>query len=189
MKRYLKNLWLAFAGINPYKMELESLRSKNDMLTSISDGYEQQIFHAEQEKEEAEKKVMDYQDLTEYLRKHLADKDVQMDDLKHNYEIAVNTLRMQHVIEREEWKTREQELLEDLDATLEQLQKVNGDIGREMMSTTLLHKTNASLNDLCTAMASGDIEKVKSVVDYLEWNTTMSQIAQHHLDVLLKARV
>lgn len=164
LKRYLKNLLLALVGQNPFRRELE----------------EENRLRIEE--------TRNYQNLTENLRQRITDKDIALDQQKRDYNQAVITMREQHRLQREELEQKNQELRDDLEATLEQLQRVNHDIGREMMNTNLLSKTNNALSDLCQAMTSEDVEKMKSVVEYLEWSNPLSRIAQYHLNVLVRKK-
>lgn len=164
--RYLKNLWFALTGRNLYREALVKTQRQRD---------------------NAEQDILNYQNLTENLRQRVSEKDLRIEDLRRYYSALINALRSQHKVEREVWQTKEQELREDLDIMLEQLKHVNQDIGREKMSTNLLHKTNAALNDLCQAMTSEDVVKMKHAVEYLDWSNPLSQIARLHLNVLLRA--
>lgn len=77
-----------------------------------------------------------------------------------------------------------QALREDLDGTLEQLQKANKTLAHECLAQAMLDKTNNALDDLYAAMQSGEEEKVKAVVEYLDWSNHLARIAQQHLMVL-----
>lgn len=130
------------------------------------------------------KEVQDYQILTENLRQRIVEVSERMEEQRHDYNKAVATMRAQHFREREELEQKNQELLDSLLAVQEQLQRASKDIGREMMSASLLAKTNNALADLCQAMRSGDAGKLEAVADYLGWNSSLSQIALLHLDAL-----
>lgn len=163
--RYLKNLLNVLTGHNPFQQELE----------------EEQRLHIEE--------TRNYQNLTENLRKRITDKDILLDQQKRDYNRAVDTLREQHRLQREELEQRNQELRDALSATQDMLQRVNNDLGREMMNTNMLAKTRNALNDLCQAMASEDVETMKRVVEYLEWCNPLSRIAQYHLRVLAQTKI
>lgn len=77
-----------------------------------------------------------------------------------------------------------QALREDLDDTLGQLQKANKTLAHECLAQAMLDKTNNALDDLYAAMQSGEEEKVKAVVEYLDWSNHLARIAQQHLMVL-----
>ena len=188
MKRYLKNLWKALRGRNPYEEELAEIRTRCAQAEATAQSQERQLCDMNGEKVRAELQVRDYQNLTENLRKRITEKEIENDRQRRDYTQAVNTLREQHRLQREELEQKNQELRDDLEDTLEQLQRVNKDIGREMMNTNLLSKTNNAFVDLCQAMASEGAEKIKAVVEFLEWNNPLSRIAQYHLNVLAKKK-
>jgi len=188
MKRYLKNLWKALRGRNPYEEELTEIRTQCAQAEATAQSQERQLCDMNGEKVRAELQVRDYQNLTENLRKRITEKEIENDRQRRDYTQAVNTLREQHRLQREELEQKNQELRDDLDDTLEQLQRVNKDIGREMLNTNLLSKTNNALVDLCQAMASEDAEKMKAVMECLEWSNPLSRIAQYHLNVLVKKK-
>lgn len=188
IKRYLKNLWIALTGRNPYEEELSEVSTRCAQAEATAQSQERQLCGMNGEKVRAELQVRDYQNLTENLRKRITEKEIENDRQRRDYTKAVNTLREQHRMQFEELEQKNQELRDDLEATLEQLQRVNHDIGREMMNTNLLSKTNNALSDLCQAMASEDVEKMKSVVEYLDWSSPLSRIAQYHLNVLVRKK-
>ena len=187
MKQYFENLYYALTGRNPFQKEMDDLSARyatldsehtrvlrilNDLGEQL-DVVEAKLAEAEREKEVGKQKEKSYQQLTENLRQHLSEKDETIREL-HEYCGKCTTERDQKIAD----------LKEDLDATLEQLQRVNKDIGREMMNTNLLAKTNAAMNDLCTAMEIGDTESMMQAVEYVEWSNGLSRIAQQHLIVL-----
>ena len=188
IKRYLKNLWIALMGRNPYEEELSEISTRCAQAESTAQSQERQLRGMDADRVRAEMQVRDYQNLTENLRKRITDKDIALDQQKRDYNQAVSTMREQHRLQREELEQKNQELRDDLETTLEQLQRVNHDIGREMMNTNLLSKTNNALVDLCQAMASEDAVKIKAVVEYLEWSNPLSRIAQYHLNVLVRKK-
>ena len=188
LKRYLKNLWIALMGRNPYEEELSEVRTRCAQAEATAQSQERQLCGMNADRVKAEQQVQSYQNLTENLRKRITEKEIENDLHKHDYTQAVNTLREQYRMQREELEQRNQELRDDLQTKMDQLQRVNHDIGREMMNTNLLSKTNNALYDLCQAMASEDVEKMKAVVEFLEWNNPLSRIAQYHLNVLVRKK-
>lgn len=188
IKRYLKNLWIALMGRNPYEEELSEMSTRCERAESFARAVGERVIAMTGEKVRAEMQVRDYQNLTENLRKRITEKEIENDRQGRDYTKAVNTLREQHRLQREELEQKNQELRDDLQATLEQLQRVNHDIGREMMNTNMLSKTNNALVDLCQAMASEDTEKMKAVVEFLEWSNPLSRIAQYHMNVLVRKK-
>lgn len=188
LTRYLKNLWKALTGRNPYEEELEEQQRLHREAEAKVQAQDAELRAAKKSQKAAEEQVGSYQNLTENLRKRITEKEIFIDQQRRDYTKAVNTLREQHRIQREELEQKNQELRDDLEATLKQLQCVNKDIGREMMNTNLLSKTNNALSDLCQAMASEDVGKMKAVVEYLDWSNYLSRIAQYHLDVLVRKK-
>ena len=181
---YLKNLLRAILGKNPYLLDMETVSRAYEQAAERVQSLEKVYAQVQQKMSEDDQQLKGYQKLTENLRQRLAEKDAQMKEQATVYSEAVNTLRKQHKMQRGEWATKNEELRDDLNATLEQLQRVNQDIGREMMSANMLAKTNAALNDLCTAMEAGDMEMMKQAVEYLDWSNLLVRIAQRHLIVL-----
>ena len=188
LTRYLKNLLRALAGHNPFWLELDEQQRLHREAEAKVQAQDAELRAAKESQKAAEEQVGSYQNLTENLRKRITEKEIENDRQRRDYTQAVNTLREQHRLQREELEQKNQELRDDLQATLEQLQRVNKDIGREMMNTNLLSKTNNALSDLCQAMASEDTEKMKAVVEYLEWSNPLSRIAQYHLNVLVRKK-
>lgn len=188
LTRYLKNLWKGLTGRNPYEEELEEQQRLHREAEAKVQAQDAELRAAKKSQKAAEEQVGSYQNLTENLRKRITEKEIENDRQRRDYTKAVITLREQHRLQREELEQKNQELRDDLEATLKQLQCVNKDIGREMMNTNLLSKTNNALSDLCQAMASEDVEKMKSVVEYLEWSNPLSRIAQYHLNVLVRKK-
>ena len=188
IKRYLKNLWIALADRNPYEEELSEISTRCAQAEATAQSQEQQLCSMNGEKVRAELLVRDYQKLTENLRRRITDKEIENGRQRRDYTKAVNTLREQHRMQREELEQKNQELRDDLQASLEELQHVNHDIGREMMNTNLLSQTNNALSDLCYAMESEDAEKMNAVAEFLEWSSLLSRIAQYHLNVLMRKK-
>lgn len=185
---YVKNLWRALRGENPYGSELVELTRTAEVQSEIIESLTEDCCNHNEKSEWVQSRLEEvertYQNLTENLRQRIKEKDEQIADQSLRYADAITTLRLQHKMAVEGLETKNEELKADLDATLDELQKVKADIGREMMSANLLHKTNCALVDLLQAMESGNIEKMKMVVEYLSWNHILSRIAQCHLDFL-----
>lgn len=183
-KRYLKNLLRALLGHNPFRQELEEqhrLRREAEAKVQAQDIVLREIKRCVKK---AERQVLDYQSLTENLRQRITDKDMTLDQQKRDYNQAIGTMREQHRLQREKLEQKNQELREDLEATLEQLQKANNTIGKDIMAQSLLDKTNNGLEDLYAAMQRGDTEAMMEVTQGLDWSNHLTRIAQQHLMVL-----
>lgn len=188
LKRYQKNLWVALTGRNPYKVELNEISIRCAQAETTARVQGRQLSKMNTDRISAEQQVRNYQKLTENLRERISEKDTQLEQKRQDYVNAFVAMRHQNVQQREKLEQKNQELRDKLDATLEQLQRVKKDIGREMTNTNLLSKTNNALSDLYQAMASEDVEKMKAVMEYLEWSDPLSRIAQYHLNVLVRKK-
>ena len=175
MKFYLKNLVCALLGRNPFQKEMDALNDNYQKALQVVTVLADKTEALDAKLKETEASIKSYQLLTENLRQRVSEKDDEICRMKEFYGKRIN-----------EHKVKISELHDDLDGTLEQLQRVNQDIGREMMSESMLRKTNAALNDLYVAMESRDEEKLKMAVDYLDWNRYLMQIAKLHLDMLIE---
>lgn len=188
LKRYQKNLWVALTGRNPYKVELDEISIRCDQAETTARVQERKLSKMNDDRISAEQQVRNYQKLTENLRERISEKDAQLEQKRQDYVNAFVAMRHQNVQQREKLEQKNQELRDELDVTLEQLQRVSKDVGREMTNTNLLAKTNNALSDLYQAMASEDVEKMKAVMEYLEWSNPLSRIAQYHLNVLVRKK-
>lgn len=189
MCTYFQNLLFALAGRNPLAEDFARLSdehialgddyAKANVTISELDGaihaLECKLSELESVNLNLSSENRRFQKLTEDLRQHLEEKNNEIRNTKEFYEKR-STQMMQ----------KTEELREDLDATLEQLQRVNNDKGKEMMSSSLLRKTNIALNDLLEAMKSGSPEAMKQVAEYIDWNPLMAKVARCHLDFLTK---
>lgn len=184
LKRYLTNLANALAGHNPYKIELDLIRLDYHRMIDQDRLTDQMLSRTEEAKEKAETQVKDYQRLTESLRGHLAEKETQMEEQKRLYADAVNTMRKQHSVKVSLLEEKLNGVQDDLNATLEQLQKANSIIGKDIMAQSLLDKTNNGLEDLVWAMQRGNMEAVLELTQGLDWNHHLTRIAQQYLNVL-----
>ena len=152
MKRYLKNLWLAIIGEDPYQRELKELEKKVSQCEKV----------LMKEKE----RVRSYQNLTENLR----DSKIKCDQELAGYWNENLELR-RHI----------SDLREDMAKTLDQLQKANQKLGGELVNTAQLEKLQRGLIDLCSAMANDDVETLLAITGYLDWSESLTTIARHHL--------
>lgn len=189
MCTYFQNLFFALVGRNPFAEDFARL---SDEYLALGDNYakahetineldgtiralECKLSELEGVNLKLNSENRRFQKLTEDLRQHLEEKNNEIRSAKKFYEKR-STQMMQ----------KTEELREDLDATLEQLQRVNNDKGKEIMSASLLRKTNIALNDLLEAMKSGSPEAMKQVAEYIDWNPIMAKVARCHLDFLTK---
>lgn len=166
MKRYLYNIIIAILGRNPYKMELEKLTKELEETLEAVNIRDMRIRSYEAVVETQKQTINDFKRQTENLRDRIKDKDIAIQENRKLHRMQLNGLR------------------EDLNVTLEKLQKANKLLGQECMSKTMLERTNQHLNDLAQAMNSGDEEKMKQVVEYLGWSDPLAHIAQRHLSTL-----
>lgn len=213
MKKYLTNVFLAILGRNPYRIELDKVENEYELtakkvaqLEEMRYRFEEKMCGTYQELAKAKEEIRGYQRLTENLRQSVKDKDAALDAehrdrakttrrLMEEHASALKELTQKHereTIDRhEEYEARMAErdekiagLREDLDRTLELLQKANATIGKDLMAQSLLDKTNNGLEDLLTAMQSSDVERILMATQYLDWNCYLVRIAQVHLGVL-----
>jgi len=80
-------------------------------------------------------------------------------------------------------------LREDQRDTLRLLQQSNNELviyksglnndSREALAQTMLEKTNTSINNLLTAIKSGDIHILKECLVWMEWNRPLQEIADY----------
>lgn len=209
MKNYLKNLWLALTGRNPYQLELDKARKEYKQTAKHVQDLEKLYEKVQKKMEEDDRQVRNYQHLTENLRQHLVDKDVLMDRVKRDYQkrldeynATIDNLRSElqekqteaakqlaAEVERHEQEIRERDekmagLREDLDDTLERLQNANQALARDCMAQQMLDKTNNALADLYAAMNAGETERILAVTETLEWCNPLLRVAQQHIMVL-----
>jgi len=85
MIRYIKNILLAFAGCNPFRMELERIKTRyNDLQNQVL--ALQKLCDVCKEKQQLyEQYVSDYIILVENLRQHLSEKDRYVRDVEKYY--------------------------------------------------------------------------------------------------------
>lgn len=195
MKQYIRNLWLALRGKNPFGVELNEVKSKCEYaegqlaaLTGMHRDLEDKMRELQTASEES---VRVHVQQMSGMRKLLVEKDNVIGELRNaakeradRYAAAIETLRAQQTARISELESDKNDLREDRDAALEQLQKVQQDLGREMANTNTLNKTNNAISDLLQAVQSRDAEKMKMAVDYLSWNKGLQEIAQACLDDL-----
>ena len=194
MKRYFNNLLLALLGRDPYQQELDKVKKEyeltaekvkqlDDMRLQFDEKMselEAKVSEAEKEVSKAEGKIKDYQNLTENLRRRVTEKDLEIERYKRKL-VDRHEEFQERMAERDE---KIANLRTDLDGTLAQLEKANKLLAKELMAQSLLEKTNNGLEDLLSAMQSGDVEKIAMAVQYLDWSNPLSRIAQQYLMVL-----
>lgn len=109
------------------------------------------------ETEAQRKQVNDFKNLTENYRATITDK-----------EKSIYALR------------------EDLRETLDQLQKANRNLAKEVMAQSMLEKTNLAVKDLLSAIESDDIDKLKSCLQWLDWNAPLVQVANRYISLRMR---
>ena len=155
---YFKNLTLALMGRDPFREELEQMTE-----------------HYEKTAE----KVYELNDLYDKSVESLDKLGRQVAD----YEKLVENLRTRI----EEKEDRIKELLQQSHDYCRRLMARNEEIIEVMRKLKETERTSNSLSDLCSAMDSGDEEKMLMAVEYLGWNPYLVKIAQCHLDVLRRS--
>ncbi len=191
-------------------MELSAARKAYDQTTKKVAGQEEKLYTLEQKLADAyklvkghEQQVLSYQNLTEHLRQSITDRDIKLEryktewqqklakdlsdlrsDLREQYERELVDRHEEYEEKMAERDAKIADLREDLDRTLELLQKANAAVGKDLMAQAMLEKTNNGLEDLCSAMQSGEVEKLLMATQYLDWSSTIVRIAQLHIGVL-----
>ena len=180
----------AIFGLDPFKEEKETLQHEYDFAAQKVRSQDERIYKLEESLSEANRQVHNYQDLTENQRKTITDKQATINDNAKEYEKMIQDMQRSHQAEltdlHEQYEERLRVLREDLDQTLDKLQTANKAIAKEMLSQSMLIKTNNGLEDLCAAMATDDVEKMKMATQYLDWSSPLVRIAQYHLRVLIR---
>lgn len=196
MNQYFRNLWLALWGENPFGVELDEVKSKCEYaegqltaLTAMHRDVENKMRELQTASEES---VRVHVQQMSGMRKLLSEKDDVIGELRNaakersdRYAMAIETLRAQQTARISELESEKNDLREDRDAALEQLQKVQQDLGREMTNTNTLNKTNNAISDLLQAVQSRDAEKMKMAADYLSWHEGLAGIAHNITDIIM----
>ena len=93
MKQYLKTLWLALMGCNPYESELASLREKYEKTAERVTGLQELYFKTlelndqiSRQVDRLEKRGKGDVELIENLRKRIREKDELIDRMKKDYQ-------------------------------------------------------------------------------------------------------
>lgn len=119
MKYYFKNLLLALLGRNPFRLELDKVKQEYALtakrvweLDEIRYKLEAKMAETYSQMEATGRKITDYQNLTENLRKRVTEKDILLDEerrdkvavikrMKEEHEVHVKALKTQHETELE----------------------------------------------------------------------------------------
>lgn len=207
---YFTNLVIALLGRNPYREQLEAVQKEYDMTAEMVASLNERIFKLEDKLSKAEQELVNFQNLTENLRQSVTEKEAAkynqwknyveeirkaeekhtaiVNELKQQYEEQIQQLKQQHereVIDRhEEYEEKLNGLREDIARTSDRLQEANKAMANNLMAQSMLDKTNNGLNDLVSAMASGEVETVLAATQYLDWSSYLTRIAQCFLNVL-----
>lgn len=193
--RYFKNLLIALLGSNPYAIELQRTQEDYKKTGQVVEKQREQIYTLDTKLAQLTEQVSGFKNLTENLRERVNDKNIALDAERRERVEAVRRLNTAHEMEVSALKKKLEEqvderdekiaaLREDLDGTLEQLQRANQALGRNCMAQAMLDKTNNGLKDLIAAMQHGDEEKMAMASQYLDWSSYLAHIAQLHLQVL-----
>ena len=84
MKRYLKNLFAALLGNNPYEAERDELRRQMKQAAENVERLRDMYCAACEKWEQSNKQVASLQQLVENLRDRIADKDAVIEQLQHH---------------------------------------------------------------------------------------------------------
>lgn len=90
MKRYVKNLWLALTGANPYSDELQDAKDKLNKAADNLSAMRNQLYAALEKWEQSVKRTDDYEALIENLREHIKEKDTLMERMKEDYQKRID---------------------------------------------------------------------------------------------------
>ena len=190
---YFKNLMMALMGRNPYPEELERITEQYektaDKVRELNDLYDESV----ESLERLTAQVGDYETLVENLRERIAEKEVVITDLSAEKNGLVRKLRdfIDKMISKNkeliEAHNMEKARIGELIETKKKLNIVTNALIEAKARIKALERTGNSLPDLCSAMDSGDEEKMKMAVEYLGWNPYLARIAQRHLEVLRSA--
>ena len=190
---YFKNLMMALMGRNPYPEELERITEQYektaDKVRELNDLYDESV----ESLERLTAQVGDYETLVENLRERIAEKEGVITDLSAEKNGLVRKLRdfIDKMISKNkeliEAHNMEKARIGELIETKKKLNIVTNALIEAKARIKALERTGNSLPDLCSAMDSGDEEKMKMAVEYLGWNPYLARIAQRHLEVLRSA--
>jgi uncharacterized protein YeeX (DUF496 family) len=90
MKRYVKNLWLALTGANPYSDELQDAKDKLNKAADNLSAMRNQLYAALEKWEQSVKRTDDYEALIENLRERIKEKDTLMERMKEDYQKRID---------------------------------------------------------------------------------------------------
>ncbi len=90
MKRYVKNLWLALTGANPYSDELQDAKDKLNKAEDNLSAMQNQLYAALKKWEQSAKRIDDYEALIENLRERIKEKDTLMERMKEDYQKRID---------------------------------------------------------------------------------------------------
>ena len=85
IRNYLRNLWLALTGNNPYQVELDEVREEYRKTASNVKKLEDFYYKALEKWDKADGQIKDYQTLVENLRKRVAEKDALIAEMDKDY--------------------------------------------------------------------------------------------------------
>lgn len=90
MKRYVKNLWLALTGANPYSDELQDAKDKLNKAADNLSAMQNQLYAALEKWEQSAKRIDDYEALIENLHERINEKDTLMERMKEDYQKRID---------------------------------------------------------------------------------------------------
>lgn len=94
MKRYIKNLWLALMGTNPFQQELDEKSSQYEKASKNISTLKEQYITALDKWDQTEKSVRGLQQLVENLRERLREKDLLMEKMKQEYQDRIKSYNL-----------------------------------------------------------------------------------------------
>lgn len=95
LKRYLKNLWRAITGKNPFEAEMQEEQRRCQAAEEKTKALGADVARLLGDRTRAEQEVKNYQNLTENLRQHLVDKDVVKERMKKDYQKRIEEYNLE----------------------------------------------------------------------------------------------
>lgn len=200
--RYLKNLFVALSGKNPYRIELDKVRVSYEETKREVLGLKELYYQTVKKYDETNSRIKDYQNLTENLRPLITEKDIELDSMRRElkqsaiklteqsarYENAVNTMRQQHKLKIEELEAEAAQLREDRDYALGCLQDTKQKQARECMANVMLERTNNWFDDFYAALVSGEPDEVALIGERDDLGSRQAKIAQQCVAILRRKK-
>lgn len=110
MKRYIKNLWFAVTGSNPYQQELDEKDSQYNRTVENFTALQQQYFNALEKWEQAEKNACSLQQLVENLRQRIKEKDAEMESAGREFHDRMERMKADYQKRIDEYNLKIEEM-------------------------------------------------------------------------------